>query len=816
VPDTSEGGGSTDSDVDDPQINAWLRDKANIGSRGNRLKQENLIDWMLSRTRTIGAKNTRRQLPAAVMTRTQSPSKLDATSNQHSDVQQTVPSLHQPPEDITNITVLARHRVRGRGQPLVTAQKKRKLRHERGQASLHFFTSDKTHITSGRRRRHAITIDIEDEAFYKALAPVLRNTTDQPQTETTLLPVRAITRKQHMSVNVRHAELPGYQSSSRHRNIKLDFDIKRLPSGITFDSSTYIGRGWLHELAILVSGNAEISEPDAYAAHGIELIPTMTVSHFATVFTLLCDRLFDATSAAELFHWEALMHAVCQFVSWLPISANDEDCHFLQSSVQEQLLGLITRVNDWHRSPASSVNASVAVYTIHWFAIEVSVRLNHSLRRRLGDLASDTHVTNEFILLLMWHLLDFGWTRTLEPIQDCREHLDARSTAQRTAELWICLINLLGRSDVTQDHLGRGSFWQITQQCLESGHSVPSGLEASELAWQTIFALCTLSQFSSYGMTTSKSRLSGSWELVCFALKQIRLAAEPDSDRSLSERSLDKRDDYIWLVVSRCFILWNRWHWCLDNASEMFRHLADVFRSRKFANLRREPSDFPGFMLNNDVRLLSQYKPSDTAFELFLKLIVHAARSGPDANNDLQPEHASIKVNKLLSLIVPVGSVPFTKTTPPSVRELSMLYNRFGAIAVALYLDASPGNVHSRLSQARAYVKFKDADDMTRIACIRGAMHFAILMQDRQMPLDAVLLWLGDISMILVNEYSDIRDGKSTSHSTNMVRDRLIFSIQVLLGSVRRIIETPHMNPTKSRSVYPDPGLLEGGNLLSS
>ena len=244
----------------------------------------------------------------------------------------------------------------------------------------------------------------------------------------------------------------------------------------------------------------------------------------------------------------------------------------------------------------------------------------------------------------------------------------------------------------------------------------------------------------------------------------------------------------------------------------MFNQLASIFRSRKFANLRREASDFPSFMLKSDFQLLSQYKPSDTAFELFLKLIVQALNDCHPADEG-NAHHVSSKLKKLLALAVPVGSVPFTKSTPPTVHELSMLYNRLSAVAVAIYLESSPASVNKRLTNARRYVNFKDADDTTRVACIRGMMHFSIIMRYRRLPLDDVLSWLAEMTDILVDEYRDIDASANKlngNQPSNVARQRAMFSIQVLLGSVRRIIETSNIDPTQPQKQYPEPALLNG------
>ena len=114
----------------------------------------------------------------------------------------------------------------------------------------------------------------------------------------------------------------------------------------------------------------------------------------------------------------------------------------------------------------------------------------------------------------------------------------------------------------------------------------------------------------------------------------------------LRTEALILRDRYICGIIFRCFRLCDKWQWQLDNASGLFNELGEIFRSRKFANLRHEKPDCPKFMLSSDWSRLSQTAKTDSAFTLFLKLIVMAAKPDQPAA-ELSP-----KVKKLLSLAV--------------------------------------------------------------------------------------------------------------------------------------------------------------------
>ena len=86
-------------------------------------------------------------------------------------------------------------------------------------------------------------------------------------------------------------------------------------------------------------------------------------------------------------------------------------------------------------------------------------------------------------------------------------------------------------------------------------------------------------------------------------------------------------------------------------------------------------------------------------------------------------------------------------------------------------------------------------------------------MRYRRLPLDDVLSWLAEMTDILVDEYRDIdapANKLNGNQPSNVARQRAMFSIQVLLGSVRRIIETSNIDATQPQKQYPEPALLNG------
>jgi hypothetical protein len=243
-----------------------------------------------------------------------------------------------------------------------------------------------------------------------------------------------------------------------------------------------------------------------------------------------------------------------------------------------------------------------------------------------------------------------------------------------------------------------------------------------------------------------------SWELVLLALDHIRLVADPQIDSGLSSRNLRRRDAYIRLVVSRCLILHKRWNWRLDDDSSavLFRRLIDIFKSRKFADLRGEIAGFPAFVQESDAHLLVEHANTDSAFTIFLKLIFASAEQ---MRPTLREDEYLGRTKKLLSLVTPVGSVQLSALRSPFDGQLSMLYNRFSSLALAIRILPSSENVLYRISLGRRYVDFGRSVAATRSVCIRAANFLALQTLDMALPVGPPLEWTSEIAQVLILEF---------------------------------------------------------------
>ncbi|KAG6381518.1 cell differentiation family, Rcd1-like-domain-containing protein [Boletus reticuloceps] len=591
---------------------------------------------------------------------------------------------------------------------------------------------------------------------------------------------------------------PQKEYFSLHRHIIIDMNITLLPSGVKFGASSYIGKGLLHQLISVLSGNSEIVPPMSCNLQGLEIGPTTSAAVFSALLGPLCDRLAIAlrnsgTNEEETMkEWEPVTRASSQLLSWLVVHAEDQEFVALELALREYSDGLLLVLE--------SLETTLFSLTAHWFVVELSARLAAGVKYRLGSV--ETGHLIQSAKQLVRRLLGVDLQPAFATFHAAEGDVDVTSLSHRAAELWVCLIHLLPSFEISAGAASGHPFWRLLVDL--HPESSPTGAEASEDVWHTIFSLCAISQFSVHGLSTSVFRLPAAWELVAAALKKIVLTSNPEQVYQLPQRALKKRDDYISCVVCRCFLLWSQWGWHLDDGIVMFKSLQEIFRSRNFANLLSERSAPMGFLENGDLGLLSKRDSHDSVFEIFLKMVVQAVYL-LNANVELDAKHRSTHVKKLLQMAVPVSPVPFSRSSPPSAHSLSMLVNRFSAMVIAVHLDPTLPNVKFRIGQARRCVNFKDADDHSRIACVYGMMNFAMIVRHHKIAggLEEVLGWLGEMADALMDEYKEGEAGVVGKKPTTTL-------IQLLIGSVRRVIETQSLDKGQSRAEYPDPALLDG------
>ncbi len=637
-------------------------------------------------------------------------------------------------------------------------------------------------IVSGWQRRNAVTIDTEDIAFRRALEPSARRARQSPPNRP--LPSE-LPRNRRLSRNALRGTINRTASLStlrvidsapheetRHR-IVVDFDIPFLSSGKVYTAGSYLSKGWLYELLSIVSGTPPPHPPLPIEVdgHGLSSISTAldytvflpyACDSFATVLTDSLDMSYETFTS-----WNAAMHGVCSLVSWILTSAEGNDAHLIRTATLEYTGSLVARIDTALEDSGDRARSLCStIFCLHWFAVELLVRACWSATDEDLSIAISSRVVG-----MTNRLLQVGSLATVTQAIVNHESLDDFSLYPCVAELWICLVHLgtlRGRAPGAPGESGFPSIVEILRKCLAAAESsMQGGVQASEDIWCTLFGLCALSQFSVHGVSTSSARMSTSWELALLALDHIRLIADPQVDIGLSTRSLRRRDAYIRLIVSRCLILHQRWSWRLDldddASAVLFRRLVEIFKSRKFADLRGEIAGFAAFLQENDANLLAVHASTDSAFAIFLKLIYASAQQ---MKPSLREDEYLGRTKKLLSLVTPVGSVQL---------QLSAIRSPFDE-QLSLY----------RVSLARRYVDFAKAAAATRSVCIRAANFLALQALDIALPVGPPLEWTSEIAQILIAEFqATVVDGAVAAPPANDARGRraeLVQCIQLLLS----------------------------------
>ncbi|KZS94435.1 hypothetical protein SISNIDRAFT_453345 [Sistotremastrum niveocremeum HHB9708] len=609
-------------------------------------------------------------------------------------------------------------------------------------------------------------------------------------------------------------------SSITSAKLSLDYDVDVLKAGTTIESESYVGRGYLKELLDLKDRvGREFPLPHAFVGFGLTLTSKTEAHelhrHLPNLFDSLYDWASDSAPQSEGIlglEVNSLLRFVSTYVTSVTLGhgSNDQIASLL-NSLSEQINRLLARIRGSQlRDPGSLKPRQLWLL---WIAVDMAIRINEkgasffteqdSLMFQNSD--DWKHCLRE---LLEW-LLSFGFDGVLESLRAEEDVIPAEATNGVILQIWISILHLLPRAVENGPAGARPSLSLLPLiQLYNNTHKNLNIVETSESMWQLIFAYCALCQFTPYGSVKSLTDVIPQWPAVLEALSFVRLEANPEVDKNQPASVIERRDVYVRLVIWRCLILCTKWQWRLQEAYSVIMKLSDIFRTRNFANLSGESSDFPLFIREFDIHILDTWTRRDTAFGSFLKLVVRFNRDTLEA---LGERVRAVKTIKVLSAIVPVGTTPFSRDNPPLRQELSKIFNRFTCSFLAIFLDPSKSNMELRIGQSRRYVIFKNADQNSRIATIRAMMYLSVLLRHSSLPLDEIFSWATDMTKQLLEEITTTMalKGRSTEHpsarSRTAIQNAAIIALQILLGCMRVSLQTQSFDANRDREkVSPD------------
>ncbi|CAO1635229.1 unnamed protein product [Jaminaea pallidilutea] len=621
-------------------------------------------------------------------------------------------------------------------------------------------------------------------------------------------------------------------------NLRLDFGIRPLPSGVAFDRSSNIGRGRLYELLKLQEPSAPPFNPAqartiafdvSLPAHGdydgmLEGLPPA----FDCVFRAceqLADRLNPDAPRARSHADDVLRHYALGSTQVFAFVDSRQALQYY-AAVKGQVAHLLERLHSCGLSRDPSPSMEAALLGIRWFEVETAWRTLCALSTTTEQEQSD-EIAEEFLAAaqgLMLCLLSHGMHKTVRQVKQATTpsssspeiSSEPAPIADLSAELWVNLIHILeAAAGVVGPHV---TFWKVFEATLSNWVRilpVRRPVLVAEAIWFSMLSLCALSQFSaSNGTSLSTPLLKQQWSLVAQAVSFIRIRYDEAVEQAMPSAAVYQRDQYVRAIVQRCCNLVSLWHWDSQGADAALAKIFDIFNSHKLTDLPSEQDhDFPPFLRDFDTHLLyDESRRETTVYHVFLKLLAQIAQGiKATAANATDGDR---KISRLFSRLCPVRVMTFSKTNPPTARERSCLFNHY-AVAM-LHLFMVPSAATQRLRQVKSFLNFKDADAQSQVTCIRAMMYAAVIHQHYQLDLTPIASWLSTIFRALLTESEDVnrkaaRNQAGEHFETLRQAKRVNGLIVAALRSIQHIIHHRGLDPaTSSRNGigYPDPELL--------
>ncbi|EUC56032.1 hypothetical protein RSOL_155980, partial [Rhizoctonia solani AG-3 Rhs1AP] len=411
-----------------------------------------------------------------------------------------------------------------------------------------------------------------------------------------------------------------------HKSVSTDCGILPFDPHTKFSSSTYIGRGFLHNLLdVIVAVDTPSVEVTPVVVFGEHLDTRLSgpdfvekVRHLVPKWTgwLLGQENETEQNIQRSFRYIALTMTHLLEGPTNPHAFEPESSSGPLDFLEEDAVEILTLIHSVSQSdPAlndATIESSTSRLSFHWFLVEVAARVvcgNHRRTLRISATAElDSAAFDTAVQLLIRALLGCSIWDRLQDAYDATGDLN-----DLVLELWVCLIHLVDETRVS----GATSWkplWIRVEQVLDTpGFALPYKVFESERRWEHIFAFSALNMFSSQTgrLMPSHSPISR-WAWVCKTIKDVRLK-EDNTVAGTSTRQ--QRIDFY-------------------HHDRLFTLLYPIFQSRKLAKLRDEKTDFPPFIRHLDLENLDRFSNGDSAWSIFLKVFRRAIIDDP---NDFAP-----------------------------------------------------------------------------------------------------------------------------------------------------------------------------------
>lgn len=620
---------------------------------------------------------------------------------------------------------------------------------------------------------HVPAVDLDDtDSLFSALPKAGRNSMRKGERVSNGTASASVQVQSASPSSTRSCELLDSTSATFSR-FSYDFDINLLPAGLSFPQTSYLGRGWLHDLLQERNDDPSTSAVKFCIVFGIRMDSEMSAQDLLEMMPRVCEEIYrEYTTAEQPPSLSSQSGQALHFFNHYEHSktrTEGDDRAF--AGITELLNSLETRIDGWMaQEEEKGISKTSDLLTFRWYAVERAYRTRSNSRADADALEDLGQRVDDLVGLLIFA----GPGRTVKALKrlasaelDVAGAEDGPSTmtVQDTpCEIWVCLQHLF--NDNPNEIGGSGGlaleqsrFWQMVENHLAKDASSRQlhPILAGEVASYTTMALCMISQFSIHGFTLRQPRLSPHWPVLAGIVDQIKapdLAKNYDSTMTRTSRIRVGR--YIWALIARVLTLSCRWRWRLADQSRLLGKIFDILNARELQDFAPDgPSEFPRFLTDYVPPLSTNIEADDTVFRLFLRLLVKVAEeaASPEANNPKIRD----AVSRLTMRIMPMRQrIPYPRKSAPSTRskDRSVLLNHYSLFILLAAID--PSSSERRFPRFKALLDFSDAHAKARQDCLRAVLYLGIVYARHGIDLTPLLAWVAELATYAKEQYATL------------------------------------------------------------
>lgn len=552
---------------------------------------------------------------------------------------------------------------------------------------------------------------------------------------------------------------------SKFARFSFDYDINRLPAGLRFSVSSYLGCGNLQELICYIKKEPNFNPRTPITPFGIGLDSTMESTVLLQMLPRLLDCMYEhAVGENVSYTLNSPLGQALRFLGYyvLVYNSRDSSSSVVRATVFEQLANLEARLERYIEE-VDAVDRTLisSLVAVKWATLEMTILGYAEKQANAGFSAKQTarHHILEDLKGLARLLLQAGHASPTKELFRAQRRLDRRDTDVHLEEIycetWVCLINLCFVCQSVQgyDFLSLASLWQTVEHCLNEEaierqlHPIVRGETASLAA----MSLCALSQFDATGVSGPAPQLVAHWPLVAQILDNISVADFAAAYQSMSSANRTRTSRYIWTIFARCLNMSSRWGWPMLDQGKIIGRLFDILNSRQLEDFCIDgQADFPLFLSNFSGHIPTQIDRDDTAFHIFLRILAQAAQESHESND----KKSKLALARIAMRIMPMREhLPYPRhSSAEKAVDPSILVNHCALFVVLAIID--PSTSDRRFAKLKTILDFVSSDTRARQDYLKAIMFMGIVYKVRGINLSPVLSWLTHTADYLCQTYT--------------------------------------------------------------